>query len=510
MDSCYETAFQRIDAMTFIFIDHLLSCIIAVPFLGMAVLAFVRNEQWMRRIALACTLLSFGLCRFLCYEFNPGTSAIQFPERMPWMPTFNIEYAVGVDGISILLVLLTTLLSPLCILCSWSSVTTHVRAFMILILLVEGAMLVVFMAQDLFLFFMMWEVTMIPMYFMIILWGGPGRIAAGLKFILYSLTGSLLLLVGILALHVEGGHTFDIIKLTEHTYSSTAQSWMFLAFFLAFAIKLPMFPFHTWLPDAHGEAPTAGSVLLAGVLLKMGGYGFLRICLPMFPDASANFAPVILWLSIVAILYGGYMALAQDDLKKLVAYSSVSHMGFVTLGIFSFNHMGIQGAILQMFNHGIVTGAMFLAVGQLYDRTHSRLIGDYGGLHKQMPRFVALLCLFSVASFGLPGTCSFIGEFLVLLGTAEENNFVMVFLAMGGIVLAASYMLWMLQRVALGQAATRAASLLPDLTTREAATLVPLALVVISVGVYPGPLLGVMDESVRHLIQLMGKGLPVE
>ena len=507
MDSCYETAFQRIDAMTFIFIDHLLSCIIAVPFLGMAVLAFVRNEQWMRRIALACTLLSFGLCLFLCYEFDPGKPAIQFPERMPWMPTFNIEYAVGVDGISILLVLLTTLLSPLCILCSWSSVTTHVRAFMILILLVEGAMLVVFMAQDLFLFFMMWEVTMIPMYFMIILWGGPGRIAAGLKFILYSLTGSLLLLVGILALHVEGGHTFDIIKLTEHTYSSTAQSWMFLAFFLAFAIKLPMFPFHTWLPDAHGEAPTAGSVLLAGVLLKMGGYGFLRICLPMFPEASATFAPFILWLSVLAILYGGFMALAQDDLKKLVAYSSISHMGFVTLGIFVFNRHGIQGAILQMFNHGIVTGAMFLAVGQLYDRTHSRLIGEYGGLHKRMPRFVALLCLFSVASFGLPGTCSFIGEFLVLLGTSEKS-FVMVLLAMGGIVLAASYMLWMLQRVALGKAATPAASVLHDLTAREAATLVPLAVMIIWVGVYPGPLMEMIDTCVADLVQMMDKGLP--
>jgi len=315
--------------------------------------------------------------------------------------------------------------------------------------------------------------------------------------------------VGILALHVEGGHTFDIVALTQQKYSSPAQLWMFSAFFLAFAIKLPMFPFHTWLPDAHGEAPTAGSVLLAGVLLKMGGYGFLRICLPMFPEASVTFAPFILWLSVVAILYGGYMALAQDDFKKLVAYSSVSHMGFVTLGIFVFNRQGIQGAILQMFNHGIVTGAMFLAVGQLYDRTHSRLIGDYGGLHKQMPRFVALLCLFSVASFGLPGTGSFIGEFLVLLGVSEKS-FVMVILAMGGIVLAASYMLWMLQRVALGQAVTRAASVLPDLTAREAATLVPLAMVIIWVGVYPGPLMEVMDRCVGNLVQMMNKGLPIE
>jgi NADH-quinone oxidoreductase subunit M len=434
---------------------------------------------------------------------------MQFVERMEWMPTFNIQYAVGVDGISILLVLLTALIAPLCVLCSWRSIQTQVRAFMMLILLVQGAMLVVFTALDLFLFFMMWEVTMIPMYFMIVLWGGPGRIAASLKFVLYSLTGSLILLAGILALHVEGGHTFDIIALSQQTYSKTTQLWMFLAFVLAFGIKLPMIPFHTWLPDAHAEAPTAGSVILAGVMLKMGGYGFLRICLPIFPDASATCAPFVLWLSVLAILYGGYMALAQNDLKKLVAYSSISHMGFVTLGIFAFNRQGIQGAILQMFNHGIVTGAMFLAVGQLYDRTHSRLISEYGGLHKQMPRFVALLCLFSVASFGLPGTCSFIGEFLVLLGTSDRS-FVMVILAMGGIVLAASYMLWMLQRVALGQPATRTAALLPDINAREAATLVPLAVVVLWVGVYPGFLMEMIDTSVAQLVQLTNKGLPIE
>ena len=491
--------------MNSIFTDHLLSCIIAIPFLGIAVLAFVRNENWIRRIALAATLLTFGVFLYLLSGFKAGEEGMQFVERMQWMPTFKIQYAVGVDGISILLILLLTLLSPLCVLCSWNSVTSHVRAFMMLILLVEGAMLVVFTALDLFLFFMMWEVTMIPMYFMITLWGGPGRINAGLKFILYSLAGSLLLLAGILALHVEashvgGGQTFDIIALSQLDYSATAQWWMFLAFFLSFAIKLPMFPFHTWLSDAHGEAPTAGSVLLAGVLLKMGGYGFLRICLPMFPDASVAFAPVILWLSVVAILYGGYMALAQDDLKKLVAYSSISHMGFVTLGIFGFTRQGIQGAILQMFNHGIVTGAMFLGVGQLYDRTHSRLIGDYGGLHKQMPRFVALLCLFSVASFGLPGTGSFIGEFLVLLGTSEQNM-IMVILAMGGIVLAASYMLWMLQRVALGEPATPAAAGLTDLTAREAVTLVPLAIVTILVGVYPAPLMEIMDSCVAQLVQ---------
>jgi NADH-quinone oxidoreductase subunit M len=495
--------------MDFIFDKHLISCIIAVPFIGIAILAFVRSELWIRRIALGCALLDFGLFLVLWCRFKPGEEGMQFEERTQWMPTFNIEYAVGVDGISILLVLLTTLLTPLCVLCSWTSITTHVRAFMMLILLVAGAMLVVFTAQDLFLFFMMWEVTMIPMYFMIILWGGPGRIAAGLKFVLYSLTGSLLLLVGILGLHVQGGHSFDIETLTGQTYSHTAQLWMFLAFLLAFGIKLPMFPFHTWLPDAHAEAPTAGSVILAGVLLKMGGYGFLRICLPVFPDAAATFAPLMLWLSVIAILYGGFMALAQDDLKKLVAYSSISHMGFVTLGIFVFNRQGVQGAILQMFNHGIVTGAMFLAIGQLYERTHSRLISEYGGLHKQTPRFVALFCVFSVASFGLPGTCSFIGEVLVLIG-ASERSFVMVLLAMGGIVLAASYILWMLQRVVLGQAQTQVVSQIPEITSREMATLAPLALLVFVIGVYPGPLMEVMDACVTKLVELSSQGVPIE
>ncbi|MFB3071125.1 MAG: NADH-quinone oxidoreductase subunit M, partial [Nitrospirales bacterium] len=486
--------------MSSIFADHILSWMIATPFLGIATLAFVQNQEWIRRVALVSTLINVGLSLLLWAGFDFTNQGMQFVERREWMPTFNIQYAVGVDGISILLVLLTALLCPLCVLCSWTAITTRVRAFMMLILLVEGAMIVVFTALDLFLFFMLWEITMIPMYFMIILWGGPDRIAAGIKFVLYSLTGSLLLLVGILGLYLEGGRTFDIVALTNHTYPSDVQFWIFLAFFLAFAIKIPMLPFHTWLPDAHAEAPTAGSVLLAGVLLKMGGYGFLRFCLPMFPEASAQFAPFILWLSIAAIIYGGYMALAQSDLKKLIAYSSISHMGFVTLGIFVFNRQGIQGAILQMFNHGITTGALFLAVGQLYDRTHSRWISDYGGLHKTMPRFATLFCLFSVASFGLPGTCNFIGEFLVLIGTSFKS-FVMVLLAMGGIVLAAAYMLWMLQRVALGEPNTKAASLLPDLTRRELATVIPLAILVFWIGLYPGPLMEMMDASVTQLLE---------
>ncbi|MDH5426958.1 MAG: NADH-quinone oxidoreductase subunit M [Nitrospirota bacterium] len=485
------------------FTEHIISWMVVIPFLGIALMGVVRDEEWIRRIAFGCTMMEFCVALILWQKFEFGKQGMQFVERMEWMPTFNIQYAVGVDGISILLVLLTALLCPLCILCSWNSITTRVRAFMSLVLLVEGAMIVVFTALDLFLFFMLWEITMIPMYFMIILWGGPNRIAAGIKFVLYSLTGSLLLLIGILGLYLEGGHTYDLIVLSEQTYSATTQFWLFLALFLAFAIKMPMVPFHTWLPDAHSEAPTAGSVILAGVLLKMGGYGFLRFCLPMFPEASAQFAPFILWLSVFAIIYGGYVALAQTDLKKLVAYSSVSHMGFVTLGIFVFNSEGIQGAILQMFNHGLTTGALFLTVGQLYDRTHSRAIRDYGGLHKSMPRFVALFFLFSVAAFGLPGTCNFIGEFLVLVGTSDVS-FVMVLLAMGGIVLAAAYMLWMLQRVALGEPSTKAAALLPDLSHRELATVIPLAMMVLWIGLYPGPLMEMMDASVTHLVQQMG------
>ena len=480
--------------------DHLISWMIAVPFIGIVVLAFVVKEDSIRRIALGVTLVEVFLSLVLWANFDITLAGMQFVERVDWMTTFNIQYAVGVDGVSILLVILTALLCPLCVLCSWTGIKTRVRAYLSLILLVEGAMIVVFTALDLFLFFMLWEVTMIPMYSMIILWGGPNRIKAGLKFVLYSLTGSLLLLVGILGIYLNGGHTYDLLVLSEQSYPAGTQFWLFLAFFLAFAIKMPMVPFHTWLPDAHSEAPTAGSVILAGVLLKMGGYGFLRFCLPMFPEASADFAPFILWLSVIGIIYGGYMALAQSDLKKLVAYSSVSHMGFVTLGIFVFNSQGIQGAVLQMFNHGITTAALFIAVGQLYDRTHSRAISDYGGLHKSMPRFVALFFLFSVAAFGLPGTCNFIGEFLVLVGTSYIN-FAMVLISMGGILLAASYMLWMLQRVALGEPSTEAARMLPDLSKRELAALIPLAILVLGIGLYPGPLMETMDASVIHLIQ---------
>ncbi len=452
------------------------------------------------RVALASTLLTFGLSVIIWVQFDFTTADMQFVERFELMPTLKVQYALGIDGISLLMVVLTALLTPIAILCSWDTVKTNQHVFMILILLLETATLGVFLSLDLVFFYIFWELTMVCAYFLMVVWGGPGRSSAGLKFALYNFGGGLLLLLAILGLHVQGGQTFDLVTLSDYAFNTSTQYWLFLAFFLAFAIKMPMVPFHTWLPDAHSEAPTAGSVILAGVLLKMGGYGFLRFCLPMFPEASANFAPYILWLSIIAIIYGGYMALAQLDLKKLVAYSSVSHMGFVTLGIFVFNSQGIQGAVLQMFNHGITTAALFIAVGQLYDRTHSRAISDYGGLHKPMPRFTALFFLFSVAAFGLPGTCNFIGEFLVLVGTSYVS-FAMVLISMGGILLAAAYMLWMVQRLVLGEPSTEAAKVLPDLSNRELATLIPLAILVLCIGLYPGPLMEMMDASVIHLIQ---------
>lgn len=488
--------------------DHPLSALIAVPFLGIAVLLLVRSDESARRAALATSLVNLGLSLGLWSAFDAAQAGMQFVERWDWMPTLGIQYAVGVDGISLLLVLLTTVLTPLCVLASWTSIESKAKAFLSLILLVEGTMIIVFTSLDLFLFFMAWEVTMIPMYFMIILWGGPNRIVAGIKFVLYSLTGSLVLLVGVLGLYLHAGQTFDLQAMAANGVLADAQIWIFAALFVGFAIKLPMVPFHSWLPDAHSEAPTAGSVILAGVLLKMGGYGFLRICLPILPEGSAAFSPYILWLSIAAILYGGCLALAQSDLKKLVAYSSISHMGFVTLGIFAFNSQGIQGSVLQMFSHGVTTGALFLVVGQLYDRTHSRMIGDYGGLHKPMPRFVVFASIFSVASFGLPGTANFIGEFLVLTGTSY-HSMPKVLLSMGGIVLAASYMLWMLQRVVLGQVSSRMASLLPDLNAREIVTLAPLAIIVFIVGVCPGPFMELLDASVAGLVEHLQASLPL-
>jgi NADH-quinone oxidoreductase subunit M len=478
----------------------LLSLVIFLPLAGALVIALApRRDELVRWIALAFSLLALVASLPLWFLFDTSTHEMQFVQRVPWIPTFNIEYAVGVDGISVLMVLLTTLITPLCVLCSWRAIGTRVKAFMMAILAMETAMIGVFSSLDFILFYVFWEAMLIPMFLIIGVWGGPRRIYAALKFFLYTLLGSLPLLVAILALYFMGGRVFDIQALSTGSYSATAQFWIFWAFFLAFAIKVPMFPFHTWLPDAHVEAPTAGSVILASVLLKMGAYGFLRFSLPMVPDASVSFAPVILGLSLIAILWGGYMALVQSDLKKLVAYSSVGHMGFVTMGIFVFNAAGVEGAIVQMLNHGVTTGALFLCVGLIYDRTHSREIAHCSGLRATMPVYITLLVLFSFSSFGFPGTNTFVGELLVLVGAFMQNPWIGA-VAIGGVVLSVAYMLWMLQRVIWAEHSRPSGTLMPDLNGRELATLVPLGVLVLWIGLNPGPFLDRVHASVEHLL----------
>jgi NADH-quinone oxidoreductase subunit M len=399
---------------------------------------------------------------------------------------------------------MTAALMPLCVLISWESILTRVRTFMAVLLVMEAAMLGVFAAMDFVLFYVFWEAMLIPMYLLIGVWGGPNRLYAAIKFFLYTLAGSVLLLVAILVLYFYGGRTFDVLALSQVTYPAALQQWLFLAFFAAFAVKVPMFPFHTWLPDAHVEAPTAGSVILASVLLKMGAYGFVRFSLPMLPDASRAMTPFMTSLSIIAIIYGAYMALAQVDLKKLIAYSSVSHMGFVTLGLFVMNQQGIEGAVLQMVNHGITTGALFLCVGIIYERTHSRLIADNVGLAKPMPRYATFFVIFALSSLGLPGTNSFAGEFLVLIGTFLWNKAATA-LASLGVILAAAYLLYMVQRVVFGVPHAHELPHLKDIGVREFATLVPLALLVFWIGVFPNPLVSRMHSTVTKTLETMAR-----
>lgn len=483
--------------------SNLLNLLIILPLLGAAIIGFMpRNDGWTRRITLAFTLLVFAVSLPLWYLFDTSSHEMQFVTRVPWIPAFNINYAVGVDGISVLLVLLTTLITPMCVLCSWKAIDTRVKEYMIAILVMEALLIGVFVALDLFLFFIFWEAELIPMFLIIGVWGGQRRVYAALKFFLYTMLGSLPMLVAVLALYFTGGETFDIQTLSKGAYSATFQFWVFWAFFLAFAIKVPMFPFHTWLPDAHVEAPTAGSVMLASVMLKLGTYGFLRFSLPITPDASHAFAPIIVILSLIAIIWGSYMALVQTDLKKLVAYSSVGHMGFVTLGIFVFNSQGIEGAILQMINHGITTGALFLMVGMIYERTHSRLISDCGGLRMTVPIYVTLMAIFSFASFGLPGTNSFVGELLVLVGTFKYDLMAGA-IALGGVVLTVAYMLWMLQRIVWGENTRKDDVVVTDLNGREIATLLPLLVLVFWIGLHPQPFLDRMRASVAHLVSEM-------
>jgi NADH-quinone oxidoreductase subunit M len=483
-----------------------LTLLIFLPLAG-AVAVFVVKETSVRMTALGVTLADLAISLPLWWLFDGSSADMQFTERVVWIASPPIHYSLGLDGISLPLVLMTAVLMPLCVLISWQSVETRLRGFMAMLLIMEGAMIGVFAALDFVLFYVFWEAMLIPMYLLIGVWGGPNRLYAAIKFFLYTLAGSVLLLVAILVLYFQGGHTFDIVQLSRGAYSTSLQFWLFLAFFAAFAVKVPMFPFHTWLPDAHVEAPTAGSVLLASVLLKMGTYGFLRFSLPMLPDACRAFTPLMVVLSIVAIIYGAYMALAQADLKKLIAYSSVSHMGFVTLGLFMFNIQGIEGAVMQMVNHGITTGALFLCVGVIYERTHSRQIADHAGLTKPMPRYATLLVIFALSSLGLPGTNSFVGEFLVLAGTFLWSK-IATALASLGIILAAAYMLWMVQRVAFGVPSPQFLPQLRDLNRRELLTLAPLVALVFWIGLFPNPLLTRMHASVEKVIARSMPALP--
>jgi NADH-quinone oxidoreductase subunit M len=475
-----------------------LTVLIFLPLIG-AVVVFAVKDASVRVVALGITVADLLISLPLWWLFDASSGQMQFVESAGWIPTLSINYKLGLDGISLPLIIMTTVLMPLCVLISWHAIETRVRSFMAMLLIMESAMIGVFCALDFVLFYIFWEAMLIPMYLLIGIWGGPNRLYAAMKFFLYTLAGSVLLLVGILVLYFQGGHTFDIPQLSQRSYGVALQIWLFFAFFAAFAVKVPMFPFHTWLPDAHVEAPTAGSVILASVLLKMGTYGFLRFSLPILPDASRLFTPLMVALSIVAIIYGAYMALAQADLKKLIAYSSVSHMGFVTLGLFMFNIQGIEGAVMQMVNHGITTGGLFLCVGMIYERTHSRQIADNIGLTKPMPRYATLLVIFALSSLGLPGTNSFVGEFMVLVGTFLWSK-IAAALASLGIILAAAYLLWMIQRVAFGIPAAHVLPKLRDLNLREMVTLVPLAALIFLIGLFPNPVLTRMHMSVEKVI----------
>ncbi|HYB06233.1 MAG TPA: NADH-quinone oxidoreductase subunit M [Methyloceanibacter sp.] len=480
----------------------ILSTITFLPLLGALLIAALRGrdesvDRNARFIALWTTLVTFALSLLLWRDFDPTTAQFQFVEQRAWLGT--IKFHMGVDGISLPFVLLTALLMPLCILASWQSITVRVNEYMIAFLVLETLMLGVFTSLDLVLFYLFFEGGLIPMFLIIGIWGGPARVYASFKFFLYTLAGSLLMLLAIMAIYWEAGTT-DIPTLLTHGFPPAMQTWLWVAFLASFAVKLPMWPVHTWLPDAHVEAPTAGSVILAGVLLKMGGYGFLRFSIPMFPLASAEFAPLIFALSVIAIIYTSLVAVAQEDAKKLIAYSSVAHMGFVTIGVFTLTIQGLQGGIFQMLSHGIVSGALFLCVGVIYDRMHTREIAAYGGLADRMPLYAFCFMVFTLANVGLPGTSGFVGEFLSLLGAFRINTWV-AFLAATGVILSAAYALWLYGRVMFGKLEKPALKYVTDLTWREVAVMAPLVVLTIIFGFYPGPILDASAVSVEALIK---------
>lgn len=481
----------------------LLSLITFLPLAGVLVILSVRGEEAVvasnaRWTALWTSLITFALSLILWFRFDRDTADFQFVEHLSWLPEFGVNYAMGVDGISVLFVLLSTFLTPLCILASWEAIGNRVREFMIAFLILETMMVGMFCALDFVLFYVFFEGVLIPMFLIIGVWGGARRVYAAFKFFLYTLLGSVLMLLAILLLWYRAGTT-DILVLMSTPIPPAIQTWVFLAFFASFAVKVPMWPVHTWLPDAHVEAPTAGSVILAGVLLKMGAYGFLRFSLPLLPDASVAFAPFIFALSVVAVVYTSLVALAQEDMKKLIAYSSVAHMGIVTIGIFTFNAQGLAGALFTMLAHGVVSGALFLCVGVLYDRVHSREIARYGGVAKIMPAYAVVFMVFSMASVGLPGLANFPGELLVIVGAWRVNPWVALGAALG-MILGAAYMLFLYRRVIFGRIGRDDLKALLDLAPREYAIFAPLVLLTVWMGIHPQSFLSFFEASVAQLV----------
>src|SRR5579863_10072264 len=479
----------------------ILSVVTFLPIVGAIFIAFlhddeagVRNARW---IALWTTLITFVVSLILVWRFDPGSADFQFLEKRSWLGG-GISYAMGVDGISLPFVILTTAVMPISIIASWTSIQRRVRAYMIAFLVLETLMVGTFCALDLVLFYLFFEGGLIPMFLIIGVWGGPRRAYASFKFFLYTLLGSVLMLLAIMAMYWQAGTT-DIPMLLHHAFPRNLQTWAWFAFLASFAVKMPMWPFHTWLRDAHVEAPTAGSVILAAILLKLGGYGFLRFSLPMFPAASQHLAPLIYALSIVAIIYTSLVALVQEDVKKLIAYSSVAHMGFVTMGLFAMTVQGVAGGIFQMISHGIVSAALFLCVGVIYDRMHTREIAAYGGIVNRMPRYAVVMMVFTLANVGLPGTSGFVGEFLALIGTFRVNNWVAT-LATLGTILSSAYMLWLYRKVIFGKLEKPSLRFIKDLGWREIVILAPLVILTIVIGVYPKPVLDISSASVTALI----------
>lgn len=483
-------------------LDHILSIQIFLPLLGvLAILCLHKaSDAAARWIALATSLAVFAFSLVMMAHYEDGVAGMQFVEKKTWFPALNLTYHLGIDGISVYLVLLSTFLTPICLISAWRAVEKRVKEYMIAFLVLETLMIGTFCALDSILFYVFFEGVLIPMYLIIGVWGGKDRVYAAFKFFLYTLLGSVLMLLAFMALYYQTGTT-DIIAMQDNALPLNWQIWLWLAFFASFAVKMPMWPVHTWLPDAHVQAPTAGSVILAGVLLKMGGYGFLRFSLPILPDASAYFSDMVFWLSIVAIVYTALVALVQEDMKKLIAYSSVSHMGFVTLGIFTGTQQGVDGAMFQMLSHGIISAALFLCVGVVYDRLHTRDIARYGGLVKNMPKYATVFMVLMLGSVGLPGTSGFVGEFLALLGAFQADTIIAAF-ATTGIIFGAAYMLVLYRKVIFGEQKNADAAAMPDLTKTEFCYLVPLTAMVVIFGVAPGFVMKNISPSVASVLRI--------